>query len=293
METLLVGGSGFIGRQIQSALNHAGHEVTVMNRKHDPTTNCKQIQADLFTPESYRKPIQELRPRWVIQTAWVSQSENYRFSSKNKLYRDATIEFAVHCFELEVDHLMVLGSSAEYGNQALPCDSRSSIAIPIDAYGKSKLETFELLSEASRNYSSLFTWPRIFQAYGKGQDSNRLIPKALENLKSGKDMHVDSPKSIFDWISSRDVASALLFCLDNRIDGAVDIGTGIPYSVEEVLDHLVQLIDLSGQETRTKRFFSELKTPSSLTVSPNSLIFEKGWSPSDDLIEGLKWVLGK
>ena len=293
MNTLLVGGSGFLGRQILHNLTLAGHNVKVMNREVIPDIKCDQIRADIFAPESYRNQIMELKPQWVIQTAWVSQSESYRFSLKNNLYRNATIDFAVYCFELEVEHLMVLGSSAEYGHQALPCDSRSSIAKPIDTYGKSKLETFEILSETSNNYSSSFTWPRIFQAYGKGQDANRLIPKAIENLKSGRELHVDSPKSVFDWISSRDVASALLFCLENRIDGAVDIGTGTPYSVEEVLDHLVQLIDLSDQETRTKRFFSELKTPSSLTVSPNSLIFEKGWSPSDDLIEGLKWVLGK
>jgi nucleoside-diphosphate-sugar epimerase len=291
MNTLLVGGSGFLGKQILHNLTLAGHEVTVMNRQTLSETKCGQFQADIFTPESYRNQIRELRPQWVIQTAWVSQSENYRNSSKNDLYRRATIDFAVHCFELEVEHLMILGSSAEYGNQALPCDSRRSVPMPIDPYGKSKLETFEILSEATQGYSSSFTWPRIFQAYGKGQDSNRFIPKAVNSLITGIDMQVDNPESIFDWISSRDIASALLFCLDNRIDGSVDIGTGVSYSVEDVLKQLHQLIGVSGQQSRAKTSIDEFKSPSSLTVSPSSLIFEKGWSPSDDLIAGLKWVL--
>lgn len=292
MDTLLVGGSGFIGRQILHSLTLAGHKVTVMNRRYVSQPNCGQFQADIFTPESYRKKLQELRPEWVIQTAWVSQSENYRNSSKNDLYGRATIDFAVSCFELEVEHLMILGSSAEYGNQALPCDSRRSVPMPIDPYGKSKLETFEILSEASQGYSSSFTWPRIFQAYGKGQDSNRFIPKAVNSLITGIDMQVDNPESIFDWISSRDIASALLFCLNNGINGSVDIGTGVSYSVEDVLKQLHQLIGVSGQQSRAKTSIDEFTPPSSLTVSPSSLIFERGWSPSDDLIAGLKWVLG-
>jgi nucleoside-diphosphate-sugar epimerase len=291
MDTLLVGGSGFLGKQILHSLNLAGHNVTIMNRELLPQLECGQIQADIFTPESYRKRIEDLRPQWVIQTAWVSQSENYRYSSKNSLYKTATIDFAIDCFKSGVEQLMILGSSAEYGSQGLPCDSRKSVPMPSDPYGISKFETFQILMDISRSYSCSFTWPRIFQVYGKGQDSNRLIPSVVDCIKFGRSMKIDNPKSVFDWISSRDVASALMFCLNNRISGSVDIGTGVPHSVEEVLEQLVKLINVSHKEIPRISFGNEANSHSSLSVSPNSLIFEKGWLPSDDLVEGLGWVI--
>jgi nucleoside-diphosphate-sugar epimerase len=291
MNTLLVGGSGFVGKEILHSLILAGHEVTVMNRELDPQLECKQIQADIFNQGSYRKRMQELKPQWVIQTAWVSQSENYRFSPKNSLYKTATIDFAIDCLESGVEHLMILGSSAEYGSQTLPCDSRRSVPMPTDPYGKSKFETFQILMDASRSYPCSFTWPRIFQAYGKGQDSNRLIPRGLDSLKFGRSMKIDNPKSAFDWISSRDIASALMFCLNNRISGSVDVGTGIPHTVEEVIEQLVELIKPSDHEIQSVKFLDQANSHSSLTVSPESLLFEKGWKPNDDLINGLRWVL--
>ena len=289
MKVLIVGGNGFLGREITKRLTSDGYEVHVVSRSSKSDFNQLQSFGDLSSPESYIPILLKWRPEVVIQAAWVTEQRTYRDDPQNNDYGRLTISFAERCFQLGVRHFLAFGSAAEYGKQTEPCHSGKSLASPLDLYGKSKLQTLTSLQALNKTDEQKLTWARVFQAYGHSQDSARFIPEVAKKLLVGENLKLNNPNFSFDWITSRDRACAVSFSLSHELPDVIDIGTSIGTTVQEVYQKISILV---GRETGFS--FSTAKDDqdsSNLIVSSDSPIFSAGWSPNDDLDKGLKWAL--
>lgn len=293
MKVLVIGGSGFLGTEIVNELGRQGHEVKSMNRNFSLTLRSEQIVADICNPESYQKEISTWKPEVVIQGAWVTGQSIYRESPLNEQYVTDTLKLAEFCFQSETRHFLVLGSSAEYGVPKEPCNTLSTPTAPTDLYGISKLQTLERLTELAQKYSQRLSWARIFQPYGRNQDSARLIPHAAAELSVGKTVKVSSPFTVLDWISSRDVASAVTFAVQNSLHPIFDIGTSIGSSVLQVLQEVANLLDADPRLLEIDANSASVKNQFTLVVDKNSPLFTAGWRPQDDLHSGLTWALSR
>jgi len=293
MKVLVVGGGGFLGAEIVTNLVESGFEVRSLGRNMSSALPCEQFIADIQNPDSYKNVLSTWLPEVVIQSAWVTSSKTYRMSPLNSGYMDATLEFAEMCYLSGTQHFLTLGSSAEYGIPTEPCNALDTPAVPIDTYGISKLRTLEKLREIAGKFSGRLSWARIFQPYGRNQDSARLLPFATRELIAGKSVRVVNPDTVLDWISSRDVASALTYAIKNSIDQVFDVGTSKPISVLETLQTLATLLNVNSQLITIER---DTHTPDellSMVVSKESPLFRAKWRPQDDLISGLNWTLSK
>lgn len=291
MKVLVVGGGGFLGSEIVKDLVENGHDVKSLGRHISHTIKCEQIVADLASPDSYENELSTWQPEVVIQSAWITSQKIYRMSPLNSEYVGATLKFAEKCFQSETQHFLVLGSSAEYGVPTEPCNARSTPVVPVDLYGISKLRTLESLGEIAGEYSRRLSWARIFQPYGRNQDLARLIPQAVGELRVGKSVKVGNPNTILDWISSRDVASALTYALKNPLDTVFDIGTSKGNSVIQVLQSLAILLDADLQLIEGVTNPLSASKQFTMVVSKTSPLLEAGWRPQDDLNSGLQWTL--
>lgn len=290
MRVLVVGG-GFLGAEIVSNLIESGFEVRKLSRNVSSNFPCEQIIADMQNPDSYSKVLSSWLPEIVIQTAWITNKETYRTSPLNSAYMRSTVKFAELSYLSGVQHFLILGSSAEYGNPTEPCNALTTPAKPIDVYGTKKLHTLQKLMKMSEKFSSRLSWARIFQPYGRNQDLARLIPYATRKLVAGQSFEVTNPNLILDWISSRDVASALTFAIKNSMDQVFDVGTSRPISVLEVLQTLAKILNVDSQLLNV-----DCNAPSShrlfpVVVSKDSPLLRAKWRPKDDLISGLNWTL--
>lgn len=293
MKVLVVGGGGFIGAEIVTNLIESGFEVKSLGRNISSKLPCEQFIADIQNPDSYKNILSAWLPEVVIQSAWVTSQKIYRSSPLNSVYMQATLRLAELSYLSGAQHFLTLGSSAEYGIPTEPCNALSTPAVPIDVYGTSKLQTSKKLSGIAQKFSSRLSWARIFQPYGKNQDSARLIPFATKNLITGKRVAVANPHLVLDWISSRDVASALTFAIKNPIDQVFDVGTSKPISVLEVLQTLATLLNVDSQLLDVEPYTLSIDGHYSIVVSKDSPLFRANWRPQDDLISGLKWALSK
>lgn len=291
MKVLVAGGGGFLGTEIITNLIKSDFEVKSLGRNLSSTTYCEQIIADIQNPDSYRNLLSNWRPEVVIQTAWVTNQKTYRTSPLNPMYMDATLKFAELSYLSGTRHFLALGSSAEYGNPTEPCNALSSPAAPVDKYGTYKLQTLEKLKRVAEKFSSRLSWARIFQPYGQNQDPARLLPFAARELLAGKDVMVANPNMILDWISSRDVASALTYAINNQIEQIFDVGTSKPNSVIQALRTLATLLNVDSGLLNEENEQHNVSKPFSMVVSGESPLFKAKWSPQDDLISGLKWTL--
>lgn len=293
MKVLVAGGGGFLGAEIISNLIESGFKVKSFGRRISSTIYCEQVIADITNPDSYQKLLSTWKPEIVIQASWVTNQKTYRTSPLNSEYMDATLKFAERSYLSNTEHFLALGSSAEYGIPNEPCNALTTPVKPVDIYGTAKLQTLVKLREMAEKFSSKLSWARIFQPYGPNQDSARLLPFAKEELLAGKSVKVAHPNMILDWISSRDVASALTYSIRNPINQVFDVGTSNPISVIQALRTLATLlnVDLELLENDSKK--SSLDQQFYMVVSKDSPLFKAQWSPQDDLISGLKWTFSK
>ena len=289
MKILIVGGNGFLGREITKRLSADAFEVHVVSRSNKTDSNWRQSFGDLSIPDSYMPILLNWRPDVVIQAAWVTEQLTYRVDPQNTDYGISTTSFAEQCFRQGVGHFLAFGSVAEYGNQSNPCHATKSLAVPLDLYGKTKLQTLMSLQELNKMGGQKLTWARVFQAYGHAQDSARFIPQVAKKFLAGENIMLNNPDLCLDWITSRDIARAVSFSLSHDLPEVIDIGTSIGTTVGEVYQKIATLI---GKEARLQ--LSRAKDDqdsSSLIVSPDSPIFSAGWAPKDNLDTGLRWAL--
>lgn len=292
MRVLVIGGNGFIGSEVTRNLQSAGIDVKTMSRNISSSMDVEQFIGDLQDPESYVGILQTWKPQVVIQSAWVTDQETYRASEENEALKSGTIHFAENCFKHNVEHFIGLGSCAEYGQTQLNCIASLTPTQPTDNYSRAKVETSSSLVSLAAEYSSRLTWARIFQPYGRHQDSKRLVPKALSAIRNDQAIHLKYPNSVLDWISTRDIASAIEYCISTPTEEMVDIGTAIGTSVLDLMYSLCKVVGADENLVTYENHTNEVGEIE-LVVSKNSPLLKRGWSPTDSLISGLSWTIDK
>jgi nucleoside-diphosphate-sugar epimerase len=292
MKVLVVGGNGFLGKEIFRELINDGHDVIGMGRSANPIRDKNWVSADIGRPDTYRSFLSDWQPEVVVQSAWVTAQKTYRQSEENLHYASGTLQFAKDCLQRGTSHFIGLGTSAEYGNQLDLCNAAKTPPSPVDLYGQKKLETLLGLQGLTTAVGARLTWARVFQPYGPGQDSERLIPWAAERLVRGYEIELQNPFMRLDWISSRDIGRAISWSITHNTPEVIDIGTGIGTNVHDVLIEVGNILGVKTQITHPISA-SENKNIQNLIVSGDSPLFQSGWSSADSLPAGLKWALSR
>ena len=116
---ILVIGSGFIASSIAQRLEFEGHELLVYSRSVNPTLQCKQLLGDIFEFEEFSKVL-NWKPKIIIHTAWITTPGIYKDDLSNLKYSKFTSQLAQHIHTSDIEHLIILGTCAEYGQQKGP-----------------------------------------------------------------------------------------------------------------------------------------------------------------------------
>jgi nucleoside-diphosphate-sugar epimerase len=156
-------------------------------------------------------------------------------------------------------------------------------------YSQQKHVAFTTTKEILQKSAVRFTWARIFYPYGPNQDRNRLIPHIINSLKGQEEVALTDTTSVYDWITTRDIASAVSWIIRHDLSTEIDIGTSVGFTNLEVLreiENLLQIKNRSDGLTEHGFGLSEF-----LVADPNSPLFTSGWGPRDTLHSGLKWLL--
>ena len=285
---ILIIGSGFLATSIIEKLESEGHELLVFSRKARKNIQCTQIQGDIFDFEEFSR-VFKWKPQIIVHTAWITAPELYREDISNFKYAQFTTTLAKYIAKSDVEHLIVLGTCAEYGGQDGPSTAGITNPSPISLYAKQKVTAFNSVSELLEDSDVRFTWARIFYPYGPGHHQKRLIPQIIHSLKNGEPIQLTDISSTYDWITTRDIASATSWVILNNIQIEVDIGTTIGYTNIELLENIEKLLKTSSPLQKHQEHGFGLKE--TFVVGKNSPLFTSGWLPRDTLLTGLEWVL--
>jgi len=285
---ILVIGNGFIATPLIQKLESEGHELLIYSKTLNENIKSQQVLGDIFLFEDFVKTLL-WKPQIIIHTAWITTFSRYKNDLSNYRYAQFTSDLAKHIALTDIESLIILGTCAEYGHQTKASNAGITKLSPVNLYAQQKVSAFNSVKEILGGSSVRLTWARIFQPYGPTQDKDRLIPYLIHSLKSGVRIQLGDTSSIHDWITTRDIASAISWVISHQVSMEVDVGTTFGYTNVEILKELEELL---GNSTQWKEFATLKYGSNELSiVGKDSPLLKSGWAPLDSLHTGLEWVL--
>ena len=285
---ILVIGNGFIGASIIRRLESEGHELLVFSKSFKVGLQCKQLTGDILVFDDFKKVLL-WRPQIIIHTAWVTAHGLYTRDTSNYKYSQFTSDLAKYVVYTDVEHLIILGTCAEYGPQNVPSSAGITKLNPSNLYAEQKVVAFNLAKDTLLESNTRLSWARVFQPYGPNQDRKRLLPCLIDSIKKGNPIELKDISTVLDWITVRDIASAISWIINNSTPMEVDIGTSFGFTNLELLRHLEGFFGESNQSNLLARQ-SPVGNQVSI-VAKDSSLFQSGWLPQDSLDTGLEWVI--
>lgn len=168
---------------------------------------------------------------------------------------------------------VLASSGALYPSQNCPLDEDLAVS-PVDVYGLSKQLMEQIGQFISRTSEMSCVAARLFNVYGPFETNPHLIPEIIESLKIGPTVYLGNTHTKRDYIYVDDVAESLYQCATLPQGGytAVNVGTGIEYSAEEIVGTLAQLL---GSEIEIRIEPSRKRAVDKLFQRACTLRFEK------------------
>lgn len=282
MKILITGYSGFIGSYLQKKLEKTEHELILVDIANG-TNICdwqqvKQYEgmdvivhlANLsFVPASYEQP------KKFYETNYLSTLNMLELCRLNNAK-------------------MVFFSSYIYGHpQYQPIDENHPTQA-FNPYAQTKVICESLCEGYNRDFKVPITIFRPFNIYGTGQNPDFLIPSIIQQAKTGKIVIKDDrPKR--DYIHVEDIVDAIFTAIETEnADKSIqkfNLGSGVSYSVKEIVDMVRELFDTEIEYicTHEIRPNDVMDTIADISKIQNEL----HWKPSISILEGLKKMVSE
>jgi len=298
MKILITGITGFAGSHLADLALAKGAEVFGTARWRAPSQNIDHIKdrvlvvdADLRDPASVAALVADIRPDWIFHLA----AQSYVVSSWKSPSETITTNImgTVNIFEAVrqakyAPRILVACSSEEYGfvkPEEVPITEDNPLR-PLSPYGVSKVGQDLLSYQYHMSYGTDVVRTRAFNHSGprRGRvfvDSNFAIQivEAQKGLRPY--VSVGNLDAVRDFTDVRDTVAAYWLALEKCEGGDVyNICTGKGYSVQQVLDTLLELAGAADVEVRED---PERLRPSDvqLLIGDNAkFVAQTGWAPS-------------
>lgn len=299
MRVVVVGGSGFIGRQVCSAFAAAGHEVLALVRRPLPLPSAtRSVVIDPLGADSgiLRDRLVTERPAVVVNAtgaAWGADASTMTRTNVTLVDRLVTAVAAVPGWP----RLVQLGSAIEYGPSAPGTSVKEdSPCRPNGAYGRTKLLGTEVVLAATRTGRIDGTVLRVFNATGPGSQDVSLPGRVAATLaaanREGRPaaLRLAPLTASRDFVDVRDVAEAVLASAGaSHGPGPFNVGSGVAVGVRSLVHRLIAISGVPADIVEEERWRSPLSIGlewqrADITAARDQL----GWSPRRRLDESLR-----
>jgi UDP-glucose 4-epimerase len=304
MKLLVTGGAGYIGSIVSRRLLDAGHEVVVLDNlergyREAIAPQARFVHADLREPAQVHAALGEGFDGVLHFAALALVAESV--SNPERYYRtnvQGTLNLLEAMRDASVGRLVFSSTCAVYGQPDEVPIREDAPPRPANAYGASKLAVDGMIGDFCTAYGLGAVSLRYFNvagaSAGAGEDhepETHLIPNVLRTAQGrnpevevfGTDYPTPDGTAIRDYIHIEDLADAHLLALDATTPATHEIfnlGTGIGYSVREVID---TVRTVTGVEIPTVERARRPGDPPRLVAGAQKIRSQLGWEPRHDL----------
>lgn len=270
---LVTGSKGFIGSSLVRSLTDLGYYV-------------QEWSQDIRTIDSLKEPSDT-----VFHLAAITNRERFKTEPH-------------HCFDVNVQGtLSVLkyckavgakciypSTSGVYANNGSICVDELSEISPSSHYATSKCIGEELCQLEGKlgNVTSVIL--RIFNVYGRGQKQPFVIPYITDSLANDKNIIIETPNSVRDFVHISDVVDALVKSHTNNSTGCqiYNIGSGIPTTILDLARLCADISSTSGNISTT---LEANRDQSGVYANTQKALVNLGWSHQKNLLDGLRALI--
>ncbi len=264
MKTLITGIDGFIGTWLLKSLSLGKDQIYGIGR-HNKSKNkkIKYFQADICDHKKIKKIIVNVKPDRIFHLAAQSNipdsfTDPVKTLKINVLGTLNILEIIRHYLPQTV--LISTGSSSEYGCLKDKKAKFSEIMKlhPSSPYAISKVMQYELVKLYRKTYGLKLLHIRPFAVIGPGKKADAVsdFAKGIVSIerKEKKDLHIGNISHIRDFIDVRDMVRAMIVLSEIDIkENIVNICTGNPKSLRDILDIFISLSDVKIKIVKDKR----------------------------------------
>jgi nucleoside-diphosphate-sugar epimerase len=288
---LVTGASGFIGRQCLPILLAKGYDVHALSRR-QPATSPRGVtwhDLELLRPGAPTEIIHQVQPNFLLHLAWYAAPGKFWEARENIDWVHASLELLSAFAANNGKRMVAAGSCAEYQINAGECLEEKTPLLPSTLYGTCKCAFGRILDSFSRQTEISSAWGRIFFLYGPYEHPSRLIAYVVQSLLRAAPAICSDGRQVLDFMHVEDAASAFVALLESKIQGPVNIGSGRPVEVRDVLQEIgvqlgrSELIRLGERESTSE--------VSCIWANVDKLTREAGWKPRYDLASGIKQTI--
>ena len=188
----LVGGSGFIGRSLASALRQAGHEVTSVDLAQAPDGTAFR-RADVQDGDGLTAALEGAEV--VYNLAAVHRDDVKPVTRYDEVNAGGAANVCGACRRLGIKRLIFTSTAAVYGVAAPPEVTEQHAPAPFNAYGRSKLRAEHLhrdwQAEAPKARSLVIVRPTA--VFGEGNRGN--VYQLVHQLDAGRFLMVGNGRN--------------------------------------------------------------------------------------------------
>lgn len=286
---LVTGAAGFIGYPSLAALRGRGYEVIAIGTREraESTEGVRWVVADLKDREAVSALVSTLRPSHLLHFAWYAEPGKFWNSAENFEWVKSSLNLLQSCAEFGCSRIVTAGTCAEYDWSHGRCVEGETPLAPGTIYGtcKSSLQAMQRALSAEAGISE--AWGRVFHCYGPREHPARLVPTVINALLGDEPARCSHGEQVRNFLHVDDVADAFAALLDSEVTGPVNIASGRPVQLRDVI---LEIADQLGRRdlVRLGAVAAAPGDPPCLLADTDRLVEEVGWRPSRDLHVGLR-----
>jgi UDP-glucuronate decarboxylase len=293
LKVLLTGATGFIGSHAARLLVRNGCAVYAVIRPGSDTwriadiaASLRTVNCDLQSAGEVDANLRTIRPDVCVHLAWGGMPGKAATGLENLDSLSASLNLVRGLAEVGCRRIVAAGTCFEYDTDEGRL-SEISPTRPRGLYGASKLALYNVLAQLSGDFDMRCAWLRFFYLYGPFEDERRLVPSVILSLLSNRTAKVTPGEQVRDYLHVEDAAAALWAALESDLAGAINVGSGVPVTVREMVSRLgallgrAELIEFGGLPYRDG-------DPMCVYADGGRLVEGTAWRPRFDLDGGLR-----
>lgn len=278
---LVTGASGFIGRHALAALAARGYEVHAVAR-HTASGPAQWHEADLLDAAQASALLARVRPSHLLHFAWYAEHGKFWNAEENFAWVEASQRLLRTFVASGGRRFVGVGSCAEYDWTAGHCDEATTALVPSTLYGTCKDLFRRYLDACATHHGVEAAWGRVFHLFGPDEHPARLAASVIAALRRGEPAACTAGDQRRDFLHVADVAAAFAALVDSRVTGAVNVASGQPVTIRELVTQIADLMQ-RRELLRLGAIPTRAGDPPVLTAATARLNIEVGWRPAATL----------
>lgn len=288
-KVLITGATGFIGSQVTAELLRRGYEVhSLVYPPFAPEQpGLVQYEMNLMDTRAVSAFLAEHQFENLIHLAWYVGPKCH-VHNLNMDWTITTLNLIKSFVENGGKCFVGAGTISEYEYKYGYLTEDMTPTDPQTLYGNSKNAVFNIAKVFCTQNGCRFKWPRIFNLYGPNEKPQRLMPSVIASCLKGEDVKVSDCLKFQDYLHVEDTARGIVQVFESDIEGAVNICSGKPVQLREIVTKIAELTGFTGNILwgAIPAAFGD-----DVVVGNNEKLKSTGWAPKYTLEEGLKSVI--